>query len=182
MNYAKSYFTQIKELGSGMVSFVMSTPTVDRMSDVVEQNWDLSDFKSNPIALWNHDSSLPIGRWHNVKVAGGQLSGELEFMDESISPFAAKIGRMVKSGFLKACSVGFIPKEAVPMKNGGYRFTKNALTECSVVSIPANPQALQFAKSFCSDREISRLFAAQGSELKVRQARARHMKTLSNYL
>jgi len=162
--------------------FIMSTPSVDRMGDIVEQNWDLSTFNKSPVALYGHDHSLVVGRWHNVRVERGQLVGEVEFADESVDTFAAKIGRMVKAGFIRACSVGFRPLEATPIKTG-MKFLKNELLECSLVAVGANQDALAFAKSFCSDREISRLFAAStGSDLKVRQARARHLKNLSNYL
>jgi len=167
----------------GLVSFIASTAAEDRMGDSISQNgWALDNYKKNPVILFGHDHDKPIGRARSVYMKDGNLAIDVEFAPEDIDPFAAKIGRMVKSGFLNAVSVGFRPLDMKPRKSGGYEFTKSELLEVSVVSVPANQEALMFAKSFCSDREISRLFAAQGSELKVRQARARHMKTLSNYL
>lgn len=183
MKFAKSYISEIRALGDDLVRFTMSTPEVDRMSDVVEQSWDLSAFNKSPVALFNHDHSLPIGKWHNVKIVGGNLTGDIEFMPEEISPFAASIGRMVKAGFLKACSVGFRPGEAKPAKSGGYSFSKNELLECSIVSVPANASALAFAKSFgARSNEISRMFVASQNDLRVRQALARHKSVLAKYV
>ena len=57
-------------------------------------------------------------------------------------------------------SVGFHPIEGEPLKDsksGGYRFTKSELVECSLVSVPANPNALAIAKSLGLSREVQRL-------------------------
>jgi len=184
MNYIKAYFDEVKESANGFVKFVMSTSEVDRMADTIDQRgWDLSNFNKSPIALWNHDHNQPIGKWHNVKVENGKLTGEIEFMPEEINEFAASVGKMVKAGFLKACSVGFRPLDMKPNKSGGLEFIKNELLECSVVSVPANASALSFAKSFANEDELRRLFTAPDSaQTRIRQAQARHRKNLLNYM
>ena len=60
-------------------TFVMSDETVDRMGDVIRASgWSLSQFKSNPIALFGHEHSFPIGNWENVKVVGKRLTWYVE--------------------------------------------------------------------------------------------------------
>jgi phage head maturation protease len=50
---------------------------------------------------------------------------------------------------LNAVSVGFIPKEASPLEEGGMEITEWELLEFSAVSVPANQDALaQAVKSF----------------------------------
>ena len=62
----------------GMV-FVMSDETPDRMDDIImSDGWDLQHFNKNPIALFNHKSDFPIGKWKNLRVDNKQSSkGEL---------------------------------------------------------------------------------------------------------
>lgn len=133
---------------SRTVTFVFSDATVDRMGDTIDpKGWDLSDFNKNAVALWCHDSSMPpIGRASNVRVERGKLLGDIEFMDAETSAFADSVFRMVKGGYLKAVSVGFIPTKYVFVEEAdrpwGIDFIEQTLLEISVCSVPANPNAL----------------------------------------
>jgi HK97 family phage prohead protease len=172
---------QIQQSGKTF-SFVASTASQDRMGDVIRQDgWDLKAYKNNPVVLFGHNHDQPIGRAHNVRVHDGALKADFEFAPEGVNPFAAQVGRMVEAGFLKAVSVGFRPLEYKPMKSGGLEFIKSELLEISVVSVPANSEAVAFAKSFASDDDIRRLFAGQSSEVRKRVATARIKATLASY-
>jgi HK97 family phage prohead protease len=147
------------------------------MGDIIRQDgWDLKAYRNNPVVLFGHDHAQPIGRAHNVRIDKGNLAADFEFAPEEVNPFAAQVGRMVEAGFLKAVSVGFRPLEAKPMKSGGLEFTKSELLEISVVSVPANAEALSFAKSFATPSDIRRLFAEQSlvvrSRVRAAQTRA----------
>lgn len=151
-------------------TYVMSTESVDRMNDVIEQNWVLDHFKKNPIALWNHNYSNPIGVWENVKVvktkAGKQLVGTLKLAKEGTSELIDTVRSLVAQGILRAVSVGFNPIEFTYDKEiEGYRFKKVELWECSLVSVPANAEALQVVKGLdLKDKGIiNQLFAAPGT-------------------
>jgi hypothetical protein len=48
-----------KAAKDGGIWFTLSDENPDRMNDIVLQNWDLSQFKKNPVCLFAHDSSLP---------------------------------------------------------------------------------------------------------------------------
>jgi HK97 family phage major capsid protein/HK97 family phage prohead protease len=146
--------------GDDPFEFVMSDDSVDRMGDVIEQDgWQLDNFRRNPIALFGHSSGFPIGKWHDVAVKDGQLRGRLELMP-AVSDRLREIQAAVAAGVLRAVSVGFRPMDMEPLegsKDGGYRFTKSELVECSLVSVPANPNALSIAKAIGLSRDTQRL-------------------------
>ena len=147
--------------------FVFSDGTIDRAGDSIDpEGWEVDNFLTNPVALWAHDSySPPIGRASNVGASGGKLMGDIEFMAAEISGFADSIYRMIKAGFVKAVSVGFIPLEwsFAQEKNRpfGINFTKQELVEISVCPVPCNPNALQAAKAAGIDTGPMREWAAK---------------------
>src|SRR5580765_4906420 len=140
------------------LEFVMSDGSVDRMGDVIEPDgWRLDNFHKNPIALFSHDPLLPIGKWHDVGVRDGQLTGRLELMPAE-TYLQRQIQTAVKAGVLRAVSVGFHSDKFEPLgKSGGLRFTEAELVECSLVSVPANPNALAIAKSLGISPQAERL-------------------------
>ena len=146
------------------MSFIASTQNEDRYGDIINQeNWDLSKFKKNPIILFNHNSlAMPIGKG-SAEVVNGQLLIDIDFDMED--PFAAEVGRKAKAGFLNAVSVGFNPIEGIERSElpedhfakgeKGMYFDKAELLEVSIVTIPANGEAVA-AKAY-QDETINRL-------------------------
>lgn len=162
------YKTGIQTAGDPF-EFVMSDETVDRMGDIISvEGWSLKDFKANPIALFGHDSKNPIGIWEKVRVEGKKLIGRLKLAEEGTSPFIDTLRKLMQQRIVKAVSVGFVPIKSEPIdKNadpfwGPFRFLEQALMECSVVSVPANPNALALAKAL-SPSDRARLFAEPGN-------------------
>lgn len=154
----KIFNCEIKEVNDQEYTMwaVASTEVPDRMGDIIEAaGWELESYKANPVVLWAHDYSMPpIGKSVDVKVEGGKLYLKIQFAVEE-DDFAGKIFRLYKGGYLRAFSVGFIPKEreairSEPDENGyqrllGYRFKRQELLENSAVPVPANPEALALA-------------------------------------
>jgi HK97 family phage major capsid protein/HK97 family phage prohead protease len=140
--------------------FVMSDGSVDRMGDVIDPNgWLLDNFRRNPVALFGHDPSFPIGKWSDVGVRRGALTGRLDLLDP-VSDRQREIKAAVDAGVLRAVSVGFHPSKYEPLegsKNGGLHFLEQELVECSLVSVPANANALAIAKSIGLSRETQSL-------------------------
>ncbi len=161
--------THVSE-GHGL-EFILSDATPDRMGDVIEaEGWDLTNFKRNPVALFNHNSSFPIGKWHNLRVVGGELRGDLRLAPKGTSERIDEIIRLVDADILKAVSVGFVPIDSESInKNdkfgfGGTRFKRTELVETSLVAIPANPNALAVAKSLNISRDtVAMVFAGKGN-------------------
>jgi HK97 family phage prohead protease len=134
------------------MTFILSDETVDRVGDVIRASgWDLRNFKKNPVALFGHDHSFPIGEWKNVRVVGKQLLGTLKLASEGTSARIDEIRSLLEQRILKAVSVGFSIKDYEPMDKsepyGGWDIKKAELHETSVVSVPANPSAVLLAKS-----------------------------------
>lgn len=159
------------------LEFVLSDETVDRMGDIINAaGWILTDFRKNPIALFAHNSSFPIGTWTNLRIEGGKLIGRLVLAARGTSQRIDELISLIEQGVLRAVSVGFMPIEAEPINEkrpfDGTRFLKQALLECSLVSVPANPAALQLAKSLnISDETMSLAFGEHA------EARRRDMTT-----
>jgi HK97 family phage prohead protease/HK97 family phage major capsid protein len=148
------------------LEFVLSDETPDRMDDVImADSWDLASFQKNPIALFNHNSNAPIGKWTRVRVVDKQLRGHLELAPAGTSDRIDEIRKLIDAGILRAVSVGFRPKESKPRPESDYGvfFTKAELVETSLVSVPANPNALAIAKSLkISPTTIDLVFAGKG--------------------
>ena len=105
---------------------------------------DLTRFKKNPVMLYNHNPLQVIGKWENIAVVQtdgrpAQLTAEPVFdMDD---PFAAEIARKVDQGFIKGCSMGIMITQITKSK-GIDVATESVLLEASIVSIPADENAL----------------------------------------
>lgn len=155
--------------GADPLVYVMSDETVDRMGDVIEaKGWQLDNFAKNPVALFAHRHDFVIGHWTDVKVAGGKLIGRLNLLPKGISERLDEVIAAVEAGILRAVSVGFTAdREKTEQNNtGGYRFGSVELMECSLVSVPANPNALQMAKSLnLSDDTKSLIFGVPDPEI-----------------
>jgi HK97 family phage major capsid protein/HK97 family phage prohead protease len=145
------------DLESG-IEFVMSSSATDRMGEVIlPEAWNLSEFKNNPICLYQHDPDEPIGRWEDVRVENGQLIGKLVLADKGTSDDIDCIRELVDQGILKAVSVGFmVNKWEYDEKSEAMTYVDVTLLECSLVSIPANPECMSIAKKF--NANTSRIF------------------------
>ena len=147
-----SVITKTAVSDGGSLEFVLSDETIDRYGDVVSvTGWDLRDFKRNPIALFGHSSSFPIGTWSNIRVEGGKLVAKLNLAARGTSARIDELIGLVEQKVLRAVSVGFRPETWEPIDKdkpyGGQRYLKQSLLECSLCSVPANPAALALAKS-----------------------------------
>lgn len=147
--------------------YVMSSEAVDRYGDIIQADaWELAHFRKNPIALYQHRSTEPIGTWSKVRVEGGQLRGRLNLADPGTSPRIDEIRALVDQRILRAVSVGFAPTKSPELLDednpwGGVKWVGQELLECSLVSVPANPEALALAmKLGIAERELVHYFGA----------------------
>jgi HK97 family phage major capsid protein/HK97 family phage prohead protease len=146
--------------------FVMSDDTIDRMGDVIDPGgWQLSSIKTAPPVLFNHNKDEIVGRWENIRISGNQLIGRIIWADFKNWPKGQYIRDLVRGGFLRTVSVGFRPLARQPLTKdankdfGPFRFTKSEVLECSLVSVPANPNAIALAKSLhLSDEIVTEVF------------------------
>ncbi len=132
-------------------TFVMSTATIDRHGDIVDQDsWILTHFEKNAPLFWGHRSNdFPLGKWLRVwlepdpEMPGEKmLVGEAEFAVE-LHEDIMRAWKHVVRGDLNMVSVGFIP-HVVEYDEGRDAFVLKSceLMECSLVGIGANRRAL----------------------------------------
>lgn len=122
-------------------NFVINTGAEDRKGTRIHpQGADIRHFLRNPMVLFNHDLNIPLGRAVSMEMKGDKLIGTVEFDPDD--EFAMKIERKVKSGFINATSIGFIPKRMEMADDGVIDIMEWELAEFSIVTVPANPEAL----------------------------------------
>jgi HK97 family phage prohead protease len=155
------------------VDFVASTDVVDAHDEIVDQgSWRLDDYLKNPVVLFAHNSrELPIGRSVDVAVRnvgdGMQLECRIEFATADLNPLADQVFRMVVGKFLRAVSVGFVPKSYRWEMRGGVEvwvWADCVLKEISVTPVPANPEALAKMKALAPSPNKSPSPASPGSK------------------
>ena len=161
-----AYIEKASKLAEGEVEFVVSTGDVDAHGERINvAGIDVSDFLKNPVVLWGHDGfNLPIAKATKVWKSNGKLMARAMFYlkDE----FANKVYNYIIDGFLNAVSIGGMVKE---WGSDGMTISELLMKEFSVVSVPANQNALVSNKS---------LDNGQMSELKaLANAYARNMLT-----
>jgi len=128
---------------------VASSEVEDRQGEVVKQEgWDLKNFKKNPILLWQHDHTKPIGKAARAWVDKTGTKPLLKFkgMISTATEYGRAAKQLMEEGILNSFSVGF---RALEMD--GNFITKAELFEISLVSVPANPEARTLAVKSLED-------------------------------
>lgn len=146
MNYTKAV---ISEKSEDSFTAVASTETTDRHGEIVKQDgWDLKNYKQNPILLYMHDHTKPLGKASRVWIE--KVSGKPKLMFKGMISAATDYGKAAKQlmdeGILNSFSVGFRIQEM-----DGNTITKAELHEISLVSVPANPEARRLAYKSLQD-------------------------------
>jgi hypothetical protein len=138
----------VVESSNRLVRYTFSDESVGRDRYIVlGEAWQVENFKSNPVFLWQHDDSTPpIGKVIDL-VVGRTLRGTVKYAE---TEFADTIFRLVKDKYLNAVSTSWLPIEAPQRSNqtgADLVFTQVDLLEISQVCIGALPTALAEARS-----------------------------------
>lgn len=163
--------TQAQELGGVQKAFVAKAATeflpgeradistitdssVDHDGEVViATGLDLSLFRKNPVTLYQHRRDMmPVGKAQWIAVRGDAVKAKTVYASRPAGWegdwLADAVWSLVQEGIVSGKSIGFIPTEArdptKAEKDVGITrvYSKAILVEYSVVSIPANKQAL----------------------------------------
>jgi len=123
---------------------IASTPSTDRMGDVVEPKG--ATFKLPIPLLWQHDAGQPIGWVTSARITdkGIQVEGEVAEVAEGgkLSDRLTEAWQMLKAGLVRGLSIGFNAIESARIDGTrGLRFLKWEWLELSAVTIPANQDA-----------------------------------------
>lgn len=135
------------DLDTRSIDVIASTNAVDSYGEIVEQNWNLERYNTNPLVLYGHNRfDLPIGHATDVGVdESGKLVAKLHFVTKEANPLAEQVWQSIKQKSLRAVSVGFTSGEPRIDRVNGHDvlvLNDNELREISVVPMPANPEAL----------------------------------------
>ena len=172
------------KLKEGEVEFIVSTGAIDSYGEKINvEGIDLKDFKKNPVVLWGHDGfNLPIAKATKVWKDGGKLMARAKFYLKD--DFARKVYEYILDGYLKAVSIGGMVEE---WGSDGITIQRMTMKEFSVVSVPANPEALMTAKSLDGDQQAelkslanayARKILSQNSDMSEVKEKVDVLKTL----
>lgn len=138
-----------------VITGIATTPSPDRMDDVVEPKG--AQFKLPIPFLWQHNHDQPVGQVTKATVtdAGIEVTVELAKVDEpgTLKDRLDEAWQSIKAKLVRGLSIGFSPIESANIDGSwGRRFLKWEWLELSAVTVPANSDAsIQTIKSI--DRE-----------------------------
>ena len=142
---AHSLFTiKAADEDSRVLSGIATTPTPDRMGDIVEPKG--AQFSLPIPLLWQHDSAKPIGHVLEAKVtdSGIEVRAQIAKIDEPgvLKDRLDEAWQSLKTGLVRGFSIGFKAVEAARIKDTwSEHFLKWDWLELSCVTIPANAEA-----------------------------------------
>lgn len=138
---------------TGILEGIASTPSTDRMGDIVEPKG--AQFKLPLPLLWQHNAREPLGHVLSAKItdAGIWIKAQISL---GVLPEIDRAWTLIKAGLVRGLSIGFRSIEEQDIKGTwGMRFVKWEWLELSAVTIPANSDAtIQTIKSI--DEEVLR--------------------------
>lgn len=107
---------KIVDASKGIVDYVASDETLDYYREIVRAaGWKFTNFAKNAPVPDSHDySSIEklLGKVTDWRIEGKKLIERVQFaIDVEEQPLARLAWRMVEAGYLKACSVGFMPTQ-----------------------------------------------------------------------
>lgn len=125
---------------------IATTPSVDRMGDIIRP---LGVKFANPLPfLWQHHHDQPIGTcdFGQASANGIPFTAKLIHPDavesETLKERLREAWDSMKTGLVRATSVGFRPIEYAFMDAGGIDYIETEVFELSAVTIPANAEAI----------------------------------------
>jgi hypothetical protein len=149
--------------------FVASDESVDSYNTVIKADgWELDRFERNPVILFGHNSrQLPVGKGR-AWVEGSELLIDITFFDGETNPLSEQALRIIDEGVM-GVSVGFEPlayeynkaretgDEWADFFNPPLDYVRSRLLEVSVVTLPANANALPVGRELVQPRLLERI-------------------------
>jgi HK97 family phage major capsid protein/HK97 family phage prohead protease len=150
---------------------IAATPTVDRQNSIFDV--DGATFAASIPLLLHHDQERPIGTAVLTK-HGAALHFEATLADLD-EPYITKAKQQIRSGLLKAVSIGFHPLAdgLEYLKGGILKICKSEICELSLVTVPANREA-----SILTVKSLAR--SPRKETPMAKQTTAEHITALEN--
>lgn len=135
--------------------------------------WDR--YRKNPILLYDHDWSKPIGFVNGIRREGDKWIGRLNF--DGVTDLSREAKGMYEAGTLRAVSIG---GKAYYTEHDGVKFaTRFDVYEISLVTIPSNEDAVSSREG--DDKIMAVQFSALESEAVVELSSSQN-QLITNYL
>lgn len=173
-----------------IIRFKVSDETQDRYGDRISiKDWRFENYRGNPVLLIGHQYSDPkapsVGKGVNIETHKDGVYIDYEFTPENVNPMGALMYRTYKGGYQRAVSVGFQPdegkmvipkdkdeRESMGLGPYGVYYKGQDLLEVSLVTVPANPNALMASveKGIIKAHEaeiIEKMYATFWEEMKA---------------
>lgn len=133
---------------------IATTPTPDRMGDVVEP--DGAKFKLPIPLLWQHNSSQPVGMVETAEITKDGISVRA-WIKKGVTAQIDDVVKMLKAGLVRGLSIGFRGIDVEEIKGTwSLRFKEWEWLELSSVTIPANAEAtIQTVKSIDDEQRAA---------------------------
>lgn len=155
---------------------VISNETVnDHDYVVLTDGIDWGRYRKNPILLYMHDWERPIGFLSNIRKVGKEYFADFNF--DEVTQVSKDAYAMYQAGTLRAASIS---GKAYYTEMDGIKFaTRFEVYEVSLVTIPANPDAVSSRES--DEKTFAVSFSAD-SEEEIEQLSSSHNSFITNYL
>jgi len=164
----KEFKVNITKQQDNTFTAIASKEVVDRMGDIVKiSGIKVDNYLKNPVVLFNHNPDKIIGKAIDVLKTNDSLIVKIQFAN---TPLAQEVKELVSEGFLNTLSIGFMSLQYKQNDNSnGIIYESVELLEISIVSVPANPEAVVLR--YLEDRLNARAIKLQNaiSEEKIRK-------------
>lgn len=160
---------------SFVIEGIATTPAPDRVGDIVEPLG--AKFKLPMPLLWQHHTDKPVGEVTFAKPSKdgipfkASIRKPSEFTSETLIARALEAWESVKTGLVRTVSIGFSALEYSFIKEGGIHFTEWEWLELSLVTIPAQQEAVITAIKSMPERQAATIAAARSVDLFILGAR-----------
>jgi len=158
---------------------------------VVTSGIDLTNFRRNPVILWQHDPSEPIACAASISVAGDRLEALVQFPPAGVCRRSDEALGLIQNSVVNSCSIGFDPLEMMPIDPskpfGDMKILESELQEISFVSVPALASALVLERSrrgrgrartlTVRHQRMAKLFAAEIAASPARRSKTKPRTT-----
>lgn len=162
----------VRSIGPREFNFTAVTAKRGRDGHVlVPAGVDLTQYKRNPVVLFQHDPGKPVARCTGISLVDGEVRGSALFPDAGICSLCDEVCALVKSHVINAISIGFEILQAEPLdpKQGraaGLRINSSECLELSLVSVPSDTGALITARAAGADLMNKRNYQQSLDELR----------------
>ncbi len=171
LHHATAALTVKADAACKTLTGIAATPTVDRQNSIFDV--DGATFADAIPLLLHHDQERPIGTAVLTK-HGAALHFEATLADLD-EPYIVKAKQQIRSGLLKAVSIGFHPLAdgLEYLKGGILKICKSEICELSLVTVPANREA-----SILTVKSLAK--SPRKEQPMAKQTTAEHIQALEN--